>query len=225
MRKPLADNSKHWQSATPADTEALGAKLAASLVASTPAPRTGESPALSEASARAASATPPAHSGALSPAPPASSQRSDAPLRAPELAAPSKLASGAQPDALRVVYLKGDLGAGKTTLARGFLHALGVTGAIRSPTYTLLETYDADALTVVHLDLYRLRDPSELEPLGLRDLALPGYLWLIEWPERGAGWLPPPDLEVRLLVGDTSHRIEARGVSELGSAWLQRIDA
>lgn len=189
MRKSLA-TAKHWQSATPADTEALGAKLAASL-------RPASEPA--------------AHSSAV--------------LRAPGSAAWAKSIPGAQPEAPLVVYLMGDLGAGKTTLARGFLHALGITGAIRSPTYTLLETYEAAGLTVVHLDLYRLRDPSELEPLGLRDLARPGYLWLIEWPERGAGWLPPPDFEVRLTVGEASHHIEARGVSELGSAWLQRLDA
>jgi len=128
---------------------------------------------------------------------------------------------GAHPsDALVVVYLTGDLGAGKTTLARGFLNAMGVAEAIRSPTYTLLESYEASGLTAVHLDLYRLRDPGELEPLGLRDLAQPSYVWLIEWAERGAGWLPSPDLEVRLSVGATGHRIEALGVSDFGASWL-----
>jgi tRNA threonylcarbamoyladenosine biosynthesis protein TsaE len=126
-------------------------------------------------------------------------------------------------DALTVVSLTGDLGAGKTTLARGFLHAAGVSGTIHSPTYTLLESYETPAMTVVHLDLYRLRDPSELEPLGLRDLAKPGFLWLIEWAERGAGVLPPADLEVRLAVGSQAHEIEARGVSDFGRAWLARL--
>jgi tRNA threonylcarbamoyladenosine biosynthesis protein TsaE len=128
-------------------------------------------------------------------------------------------------DALTVVYLTGDLGAGKTTLARGFLHAVGIEGAIRSPTYTLLELYETTAVTVVHLDLYRLRDPAELEPLGLRDLALPGHVWLIEWAERGAGWLPQPDLELQLTVGMTGHLIEARGVSAFGQHWLAQIAA
>jgi len=163
--------SKNWLSATPADTEALGAKLAAALKA-----------------ARAASAP-------------------------------------ADSDALVVIYLTGDLGAGKTTLARGFLHAIGITEPIRSPTYTLLETYEATDLTVVHLDLYRLRDPDELEPLGLRDLARPSYVWLIEWAERGAGWLPRPDLEVRLAVGSAGHRIDAQGVSDVGAACLSRVAA
>ncbi|MEP7247555.1 MAG: tRNA (adenosine(37)-N6)-threonylcarbamoyltransferase complex ATPase subunit type 1 TsaE [Gammaproteobacteria bacterium] len=128
-------------------------------------------------------------------------------------------------DALTVVYLTGDLGAGKTTLSRGFLHAVGVAGTIRSPTYTLLETYEASSITVVHLDLYRLRDPAELEPLGLRDLALPGYLWLIEWPEQGEGWLPPADLQVALSVGAGVHEISARGVSEYGHAWVRNLSA
>src|SRR5262245_17529340 len=88
-------------------------------------------------------------------------------------------------NALAVVHLSGDLGAGKTTLARGFLRACGVTSSVRSPTYTLVEVYETPAISVVHLDLYRLIDPSELEPLGLREWALPGYVWLIEWPDRG----------------------------------------
>ncbi len=90
-------------------------------------------------------------------------------------------------DTLSVVYLAGDLGAGKTTLTRGLLRSLAVTGAVRSPTYTLVEIYEIGALTVLHLDLYRLRDPSELDNLGLREWATGGHLWLVEWPERGAG--------------------------------------
>jgi tRNA threonylcarbamoyladenosine biosynthesis protein TsaE len=126
---------------------------------------------------------------------------------------------------LVVVYLTGDLGAGKTTFARGFLRAAGITGPIRSPTYTLLEPYEAALATVAHLDLFRLRDASELEPLGLRDLALPGHLWLVEWPERGAGWLPSPDLSIVLSVGTAAHRIEAHGRSAPGRTWLARISA
>jgi tRNA threonylcarbamoyladenosine biosynthesis protein TsaE len=185
--------ASNWHSATPADTEALGAKLAAALL-----------------SARAASTD-------------ASNSAQPAQLQA-RGSAPGE-GSAHAPDSLVVVYLTGDLGAGKTTLARGFLHAIGVTEAIRSPTYTLLETYEASGLTVVHLDLYRLRDPAELEPLGLRDLAQPSYVWLIEWAERGAGWLPPPDLEVRLSVSATGHRIEASGVSDFGATWLSRTAA
>jgi tRNA threonylcarbamoyladenosine biosynthesis protein TsaE len=128
-------------------------------------------------------------------------------------------------DALAVIYLTGDLGAGKTTFARGFLHALGVTGAIHSPTYTVLETYETAAATVVHLDLYRLRDTAELEPLGLRDLAVPGTVWLIEWPERGTGGLLPADIQIRFSVEVEAHAIVLDGLSDLGSAWLNRLDA
>jgi tRNA threonylcarbamoyladenosine biosynthesis protein TsaE len=173
----VAAPSKSWLSATPEDTEALGAKLAEAIVAV----RLGKPPLPADSSGAA--------------------------------------------DALIVVYLSGDLGAGKTTFARGFLRAIGITTPVRSPTYTLLETYEAVAFTVVHLDLYRLRDPDELEPLGLRDLARPSYVWLIEWAERGAGWLPPADLEVRLAVETQGHRIAARGVSAFGTACLSRIAA
>lgn len=130
-------------------------------------------------------------------------------------------------DALTVVALTGDLGAGKTTLASGYLHALGVAGIVHSPSYNLMDVYDTKAGTVVHLDLYRMRDPSELEPLGLRDEARPGVLWLIEWPQRGEGWLPPADLVVTLAVGAGaeagSHRITAEALSEYGRSWLARL--
>lgn len=130
-------------------------------------------------------------------------------------------------DALTVVHLTGDLGAGKTTLARGFLHALGVVGIVHSPSYNLMDVYDTKSATIVHLDLYRMRDPSELEPLGLRDEARPGVLWLIEWPERGEGWLPPVDLVLTLAVGagaqQGTHLIKAEGVSEYARHWLGAI--
>src|SRR2546430_9089184 len=96
--------------------------------------------------------------------------------------------------ALAVLYLTGELGAGKTTFARGFLRALGVAEAVPSPTYTLLELYPVGALTVVHVDLYRMRDAAELESLGLREWARTGHVWLIEWPERGGTRLPPARL-------------------------------
>ncbi len=104
-----------------------------------------------------------------------------------------------------VLYLRGELGAGKTTLVRGLLRGLGYQGAVRSPTYTLIEPYDAVEPPVVHLDLYRLADPEELDYLGLRDLLERPGLILIEWPERGAGALPPADLEV-LIEHTGEHR-------------------
>ena len=126
---------------------------------------------------------------------------------------------------LCVVYLTGDLGAGKTTLTRGLLRSLGVTGAVRSPTYTLVEIYEIGALTALHLDLYRLNDAAELDNLGLREWATGGHLWLIEWPERGAGRLPGADLVIKLVAGDGGHDIEAAAASALGVEWLGRLAA
>ena len=135
--------------------------------------------------------------------------------------------AGARPTAdaaLAVVYLAGELGAGKTTFARGFLRALGIAQAVRSPTYTLLELYPAGALTVVHLDLYRIADPIELESLGLREWARAHHLWLIEWPERGGARLPPPDLSLVFAVGDAGHDIAASARSGLGERWLAALE-
>jgi tRNA threonylcarbamoyladenosine biosynthesis protein TsaE len=122
-----------------------------------------------------------------------------------------------------VVFLKGDLGSGKTTLARGFLRALGVTGTIRSPTYTLLERYDTAAATVVHLDLYRLRSASELEPLGIAELHRAGHVWLVEWPERGDGRLPDADVVVELRAGEHSHEIQLAPGTIEGAEWVRRM--
>lgn len=118
------------------------------------------------------------------------------------------------------VHLQGDLGAGKTTLVRGFLRALGVTGAVRSPTYGLLEPYALADRTVLHLDLYRLGDTSEVAALGLRDHDLPGALWLIEWPERGGAALPAPDLRVTLIAARPAHSVQIEALSAVGRGWL-----
>jgi tRNA threonylcarbamoyladenosine biosynthesis protein TsaE len=126
-------------------------------------------------------------------------------------------------EAFATIFLTGDLGAGKTTLARGFLRAAGVTGPVKSPTYTLLELHELPDVTVLHLDLYRLLDPSELEPLGLREWARPGHIWLIEWPDRGAGRLPDPDLTITLTAQGSSHRINVTAGSALGDTWVSGL--
>jgi len=120
-----------------------------------------------------------------------------------------------------IVHLAGELGAGKTTLVRGLLRALGIAGTVRSPTYTLTEIYDTDRATVVHVDLYRLRDPTELDVLGLRELHRPGHLWMVEWPERGAGRLPDADLYIELTAQAAAHHLRVEARSPLGAAWVR----
>jgi tRNA threonylcarbamoyladenosine biosynthesis protein TsaE len=123
-----------------------------------------------------------------------------------------------------VVYLEGDLGAGKTTLSRALLRALGVHGAVRSPTYTLIERYPVAAGEVVHLDLYRIADPEELQFLGLDDLHASARLWLVEWPERGRGALPRADLVIRLASAGAGRHAEFHAHSPLGREWLAALE-
>ncbi|MEQ1439583.1 tRNA (adenosine(37)-N6)-threonylcarbamoyltransferase complex ATPase subunit type 1 TsaE [Fontimonas sp. SYSU GA230001] len=107
-----------------------------------------------------------------------------------------------------IVFLEGELGAGKTTLARGFLRALGVRSTVRSPTYTLMEPYDIGACTVVHMDLYRLQDAEELWGLGLDSYPPDRDVWLVEWPERAEARLPVPRIRVRLQGAGQVRRFE-----------------
>jgi len=121
-----------------------------------------------------------------------------------------------------LVHLQGPLGAGKSALARAWLRALGVTGAIPSPTYTLVERYRTVAGEVLHLDLYRIADAGELEFLGL-DEAAP-WLWLLEWPERAGSGLPPADLCVQLLLAGAGRLARLSANSPLGRTWLESVN-
>lgn len=122
-----------------------------------------------------------------------------------------------------VVYLNGELGAGKTTLVRGVLRGLGFSGRVRSPTYTLVEAYDIADRRLYHLDLYRIRGPAELEYLGIRELDLPDLWVFVEWPERGEGRLPAPDLVLSFELLEAGRRISLAAASargrDLEAAW------
>lgn len=105
-----------------------------------------------------------------------------------------------------VVFLKGDLGAGKTTLVQSFIQSLGIQDPITSPTYTLVESYESSAFNIHHFDLYRLNDPNELELIGIRDYFADEAFCLIEWPEKGEGVLPKADLVINILIVDEMNR-------------------
>jgi len=119
------------------------------------------------------------------------------------------------------LYLEGDLGAGKTTLVRGVLRALGYGGRVKSPTYTLAESYSLPAFELYHFDLYRMHDPREWLDAGFRDVSDGQAVSLIEWPEKAAGWLPPPDVIVRLTIADDAREIECEAASPRGAHYLE----
>lgn len=123
-----------------------------------------------------------------------------------------------------VVFLHGDLGAGKTTLSRGVLRAFGHKGAVKSPTYTLVEPYEFADITVYHFDLYRLGDPEELDYMGIRDYFDGPSVSLIEWSSKGAGFLPTPDVHVDISHVDAGHRqVALRATTDRGRAICQQM--
>jgi len=130
-----------------------------------------------------------------------------------------------QLDAPLVMFLCGDLGAGKTTLSRGILRGLGHIGAVKSPTYTLVEPYDPEIGRVYHFDLYRLDDPEELEHIGFRDYLAEARLCLLEWPEHGQGFLPQPDLTVKIAPAAEGRCVTLETCSRLGQLLADGVKA
>lgn len=123
-----------------------------------------------------------------------------------------------------LVYLYGDLGAGKTTCVRGFLNEGGYRGPVKSPTFTLVEEYEIDKFKVIHFDLYRLSDPEELEWIGIRDYFEVDVVCFIEWPNKGIGYLPAADLEIRLSGLDESRAVEWAAHSLTGKAIIANME-
>jgi tRNA threonylcarbamoyladenosine biosynthesis protein TsaE len=128
------------------------------------------------------------------------------------------LAGGAAPG--RVLHLRGDLGAGKTTLARGLLRALGYAGRVKSPTYTLVEPYPLSRLHLYHFDFYRFKDRTEWLSSGFREYFNPDSLCIVEWPERAGDLLAPPDMELQLDFDGEARYARLTTHSEAGEAWL-----
>ena len=133
----------------------------------------------------------------------------------------AELAEYCPPDT--VIFLQGDLGTGKTTFVRGFLHALGYGGVVKSPTYTLVESYLVKQQQIYHFDLYRLANPDELEYAGGRDYFDNESICLVEWPEKAAGYLPKPDLLCRIHYEMTGRTIEMSAGSQVGEGIIQQI--
>src|SRR5688500_3085250 len=146
-------------------------------------------------------------------------------IKLPDAAATEALgraaAAGAAPG--RILHLRGDLGAGKTTVVRGLLRALGHAGRVKSPTFTLVEPYELSSLHFYHFDFYRLKNKEEWEDAGFREYFNAQALCVVEWPERAAGLLYPADLEISLLFDGEARRARVDSHTEAGRAWLSSL--
>jgi tRNA threonylcarbamoyladenosine biosynthesis protein TsaE len=122
-----------------------------------------------------------------------------------------------------VIFIYGELGAGKTTLARGFLRGMGYADRVKSPTYTLVESYELEKITINHFDLYRLNDPEELEFMGIQEYFKTNAICLVEWPKKGLGFLPSPDLSCHIEMHHAGREIKYVAESAHGETILQRL--
>ncbi|ALQ06877.1 MULTISPECIES: tRNA (adenosine(37)-N6)-threonylcarbamoyltransferase complex ATPase subunit type 1 TsaE [Pseudoalteromonas] len=123
-----------------------------------------------------------------------------------------------------VIYLHGDLGAGKTTFTRGVVQGFGHTGKVKSPTYTLVEPYELEQANVYHFDLYRLGDPEELEYMGIRDYFSANAICVVEWPEKGGEFIPVPDLDITLSYVGNERKIVINSASDRGVAIVEKLN-
>lgn len=123
-----------------------------------------------------------------------------------------------------LVFLNGNLGAGKTTLVRGFLRGLGHVGAVKSPTYTIVESYQFAELECFHFDLYRMADPEELEAMGIRDYIHEKAICMIEWPELGEGVLPEPDIIIDIKILEVGRQLQLRVINSQHQYILDQLD-
>ena len=124
-----------------------------------------------------------------------------------------------------VIYLHGDLGAGKTTLTRGIVQGFGHKGKVKSPTYTLVEPYELARANVYHFDLYRLGDPEELEYMGIRDYFSEQAICVVEWPEKGGEFIPTPDLDVTLVYVGDARKVAINALSERGAMIVKKLQS
>ena len=122
-----------------------------------------------------------------------------------------------------VIYLKGELGTGKTTLVRGALNGFGHTGNVKSPTFTIVEPYSIDDHVIYHFDLYRLDDPEELESLGIRDYCDGQSICFFEWPEKGGNLLPNADINLELTYLENTREVEFTAKSDIGKTILKQL--